>query len=153
MIPKIASDSAKSARTIAQQAAKQIFQEPGEIVKSGAKQVAGIESTPNQQPTLVSSQQPEGIPPENIESLRQQDLVKSRGLMDKLQGDLKAIRDRAQQEKMQKEATQQNVIAARAQAQTLVEPNTRRSRNILKGMGKKLSDLKKRAEIRMPPSG
>lgn len=153
MLPKIAADSAKSARTIAQQAAKLIAQEPIEVFKSGAKQIAGIESIPSQQPTPTASGQPEGLPREDLESLKQQDLAKSRGLMDKLEGDLKAIRDREQQEKMQKEAMQQNLNATNAEPQNLVEPAPKRSRNILKGMGKKLSDLKKRAEIRMPPSG
>jgi hypothetical protein len=67
---------------------------------------------------------------------------------------MKEIRVKEQEKKalrLQKAPDSSQPQASRATA--LVEPSLRPARGILKGMGKKLSDLKRKAEIRMPPSG
>lgn len=146
---------AKNTKSLAGAAAKQVFQEPLEVLKTGAKQVTGIET---------SGAQPQSAPPENqqvpaaqdIEALKQVDEARSRQRLEDLKAELKQEHDKEEQKgaTMSQPTVQEEGKDSEPEVTPLVEPAPKPSRRgLLKGMAKKLSDLGKRAEIRMPSSG
>jgi hypothetical protein len=148
----IKSQVAKTTKTLAQQAAKQVAQEPLEVIKAGTKQVAGMEKTPAQvTQTPVSQTQPAPQAP-NIEALKQQDVARSRQLHEKLEREIKEIREKEQQKK---------ILQAQAQPQPveppikpLQEPAAKRSRRLF-SFGPKTAAERKRTRVErvQPPTG
>lgn len=138
---------------LAKHIAQQVAGEPLEVLKTGAMQVAAIETTPA--PQKPPAQQLKPTPAsQDLQVLNQVDEARSRQLYQNLQDEMKQIRAKEEEKKalrLQKppDSSQSQTRPATA----LVEPSLRPSRGILKGMGRKLSDLKRKAEIRMPPSG
>jgi len=152
MTAPIVKGVAKSAQQIAQQTAKQIAQEPFEVAKSAAKQVGAVEGgTPapqNQVPQIPRATEAE------IKSLGEKDKSVSTSRYQSLQKEIAEIgRRRVEKDIEAKQIEEAKTASAGGNTQALVEPVAKRSRNPIKGMAKKLSDLGKRAEIRMPPSG
>ena len=148
MRPLIVKHAAKSVQQIAQQAAKQMGEEPFEIAKTAGQQVAGIESSSSSLP-IQNKKQPIENSGMDIKALQEKDKVQSQAMYVNLQNEIKKISgNRAEEEKARMiNETQQ------LPKESLIEPATKRSRNPLRGMAKKLADLGKKAEIRMPPSG
>ncbi|OGM02032.1 hypothetical protein A2115_02510 [Candidatus Woesebacteria bacterium GWA1_41_8] len=155
MTATIVGGVSKNTKALAGQAAKQVFREPLEVLKTGAKQVTGVEttSTQSQRPQPQNQEAPQA---QDLEVLKQIDEARSRQLLEKLEAELKEASNKQEQ----KEATPSQPPVQKAgkpiegQATSLVEPSLKPSRRgILKGMAKHLSNLGKRAEIRMPHSG
>jgi len=152
MTPPIVKGVAKSAQQIAQQTAKQIAQEPFEVAKSAAKQVGGVEGVAPP-PRNETPQVPRATEAE-IKSLDERDKSVSTSRYQSLQKEIAEIGKRRVEKDIEaKQIEEAKAASAGGNTQALVEPVAKRSRNPLKGMAKKLSDLGKRAEIRMPPSG
>lgn len=144
---------AKTAQQIAQQTARQIAQEPIEVVKAAGKQVSGVESTLSiASPATVDK--PTQVSQEEIKNLNEKDQTQSKMMYENLQNEIQLIaQQKKDKEEQEKALSQAQKTEADQAPKALVEVGTKPSRNPLRGMGKKLSDLKKRAEIRMPPSG
>ncbi len=151
----IGDNTKKSAKQIAQDAAKKIAREPLEILKSAGSQVAGTEKTPEGPRENQASQQPPqetGKPPVSEAEIN----AKSKRLMEALEKELEDIKKLKDQEALQEE--QQEVVEEAQKveankAQPLVEPITAKKKHQMPGMQGKLDKLKKKSEIRMPPSG
>lgn len=149
----IKSGVAKSVQQIAQQTAKQVAQEPFEVAKSAAKQVEGVETVASTSPQYQVAPVSRATEVE-IKSLHEKDKSVSTFRYQSLQKEIQAIANaRKERERQAKELEEIQKASLGEKPQPLVEPMTKTSRNPLKGMAKKLSDLGKRAEIRMPPSG
>ncbi|OGM15310.1 hypothetical protein A2V56_03630 [Candidatus Woesebacteria bacterium RBG_19FT_COMBO_42_9] len=149
----IKSGVAKTAQQIAQQAAKQVVQEPFEMAKSAAKQVGAVEAVKSTSPQYQAPQVPRATEAE-IRNLHEKDKSVSTSRYQSLQKEIQAIAiQKKERERQAKELEETQKMMKKDASRPLVEPVTKTSRNPLKGMAKKLSDLGKRAEIRMPPSG
>jgi len=148
MRPLIVKHAAKSVQQIAQQAAKQMGEEPFEIAKTAGQQVAGIESSSSSLP-IQNKKQPIENSGMDIKALQEKDKVQSQAMYVNLQNEIKNIAGN----KIEEEKARMINETQQLPKESLIEPATKRSRNPLKGMAKKLADLGKRSEIRMPPSG
>jgi len=154
MQPGIKSGAISQSKTIVQEAAKQIGQEPFEVLKTAGKQVSGVENIPS--PNKPASSQPgiSQVSEAEIKNLQEKDKVQSKAMYETLQKQIQAISAEKRQSQAQaKSLTEAQTASLQPISKPLVEPSSKRSRNPIKGMAKKLSDLGKRAEIRMPPSG
>jgi hypothetical protein len=149
----IKSQVAKSAKTLAKQAAKQIAREPIEVVKAGAQQVAGVE-IPSSQPihTQPPPTQPSVGKPD-IEALKREDQARSSQLREKLEREIKEIGEKESQKEILR--TQVRAPApAQPQIKPLVEPAPKRSRRLFSFGPKTAAERKKtRVERVQPPTG
>jgi len=150
----IGSSVKKSARDLAKASAKQVLKEPLEILSSVGKQVVGTETggqnvpQENQSSGAFESQ----VGPQKEEEIK----AKSKRLIEALEQELEDIKRQKEMEeqgKLQEEIVEARQEAEEEQAQPLIEPVTTRKKHQMPGMAGKLDKLKKKAEIRMPPSG
>lgn len=149
----IGSGIKKSGGQITKQAVKQIAQEPFEVLKTVAKQVSGSETSASASPPPPNKPQA-SVSEIEVKNLNEKDKTQSRVMYESLQKEIQAIYvQKKEKERQTKELAELQKASAQQEGKPLVEPVTRRSRNPLKGMAKKISDMGKRAEIRMPPSG
>lgn len=148
----------KTSQQAAQAVAKIVRDESFEFAKSATRQVTG-ESAPNH-----AQQMPKENDQQVVNELeKQRQAIETTRRLEKLEAEIKQIRDqkKAKEQAMAQQVEQQKVAQIQAQEQTgLQEPSTRRKRGMLGAMGKaakgmkgKLQDLKRKNEIRMPPSG
>ena len=147
MKPGIKSDTAKSAKSLAGQAAKQIAQEPLEILKQAGKQLAGEGQKPMEvAPPTVETRVFLGVPPEEKKRIQTRDTR----LLQALEEEIKDIRKQKEMEE-QKRIEQ---LAPQVAPKPLVEPSTKRSRKLFSFGPKAQAERQKtRVERPLPPSG
>ena len=138
----------------AKQTTKQLVHEPLEVLKTARKQVAGREKITRPEPGKEEAVR-EG---ENVStSLEEEKIkVKSKRLLEALETEIEEIRKRKkleEEEKLKEEELKTQEEKEGKKQKPLVEPSSRHPRKIMKGMKGKLQKLKRRAEIRIPPSG
>lgn len=150
--PGLASDATKSAKNLAQTIAKQIAQEPWEILKQGGRQITGTEQPQGQE---TSGQQRDGSFQENQELNLERDKVRSQRLMQALQAELDEIKKKKEQEKVLKLQKEQIVQEQQKNiAPPLVEPASRKGRRLF-NFGKKTQMQRQQTQTErpLPPSG
>jgi hypothetical protein len=127
----------------AKQTTKQLVQEPLEVLKTARKQVAGREKITRSEPDKEEAVR-EG---EKVSTSLEEEKIKakSKRLLEALETEIEEIRKRKKLEAQEEEEGKKQ--------KPLVEPSSRHPRKIMKGMKGKLQKLKRRTEIRMPPSG
>lgn len=177
MSDSIVKSAKKSAADEARKIAKQVAREPLEVAKSAGRQAAGVESQPvQQQPPAVAGKQPEGVSPQEEQKIRE----RGQRVLQALESELGDIRRRKAFEGVQRRIAggetvnlasieglspeQKNALNAQMQAakaqresakasEPLAEPQTKQRRNIFSGMKGKVSRLKRKTELRLPPTG
>ncbi len=137
----IGSDVKSSGRKIAQQAAKQIAQEPLEMLKAATRQTSGRKVS-------------ESIPETSEEVSQEQILIdeakektRSKKILDALEVEMEDIR--RQKKLKEEERLQESKTPKTEEEKPLQTVSSKRPR----GMKGKIERLKTKAEIRMPPSG
>jgi len=140
MKPGIASDTKKSAKALAQQIARQMAQEPFEILKEAGREVTGT-----QEPTKGEDTKPQ----EEIKLREVKDKAQSKRQIEALQKELKDIQIINEQKVEEKAAPEPKKVV-----KPVVEPTTKRSRRLL-GFGPKVAAerQKTRVEKILPPTG
>ncbi|MCJ7805686.1 hypothetical protein MUP46_03530 [Patescibacteria group bacterium] len=125
-------------KNIGQQFARQVVQEPTEILKEAGEQVAGVPSTENkpQQPQVEKPVTPQEV---------QRKHAKARSLYTALENELKEIRVR----KAQDTQAEQQVQNPPVQEKPLVEPQTKHSRRLF-GFGQKAQAEKQKTHVERP---
>lgn len=168
----------KQTRILAQKTAKTIAQEPLEVVKSAGRQVTGLETSGQsmQRPPAGQSSSP------SLNKIDEQK-IRERGerVLQALESELKDIRKQKLFDQIQRKIAngeQVNLLSypelsqdqretlesqmkvfeaqkanAEANNRTLVEPKTKRPRKFLAGMQGQVDKLKRKTEIRLPPTG
>jgi len=152
----IKSQVAKQTKTLAQQIAKQVAQEPLEVIKAGTQQVTGAEKAVTQPPVQGQAPQAQSIPaPLDIEALKQKDQVRSRQLYDNLEREIKEIREKKEQEKaMRAQVQAQAAVPPEQKIKPLVQLASRPSRKLFSFGPKADAERKKtRVERPLPPTG
>lgn len=152
--PGLANDTTKSAKNLAQTIAKQIAQEPWEILKQGGRQVIGTEQ-PQTQEGLGQEDISGGSFEENQKLVSERDKVRSQRLMQALQAELDEIKKKRQQEKITKEEQERLTEEERKKAkQPLIEPSVRKGRQLF-NFGKKTQMQRQQTQTErpLPPSG
>ena len=138
-------NTAQPAKNLAQTIAKQIAQEPWEILKQAEGQITGVEQ---------AQQQEEPIQQE-VSDNSERDKIRSQRLMQALQVELDEIKKKKEQEKALKiqqeqiaEDQQKNAVSA------LVEPAFRKGRRLF-NFGKKTQMQRQQTQTErpLPPSG
>lgn len=148
-------DVGKKAKGLAKHTAKKMAQEPFEVLKTAERQTVGV--SPDVEPPIPPSDSAEVTEEEKkkieergvrtlsalekeLEDIRLQRLRKER--------EEKVAQERAKLEKKEKEGAKKGELR---------EPTTKRKRGLLggfiKGMKGKIERLRRKSEIRMPPSG
>ena len=152
----IKSQVAKQTKTLAQQIAKQVAQEPLEVLKAGTPQVAGMEKGAAQPPRQgqVAQAQP-ATAPVDIEALKQQDQARSRQLHENLEREIKEIREKEQQKRiLQAQVQAQAEVSPEEKIKPLAQPGSRPSRKLFSFGPKADAERKKtRVERPLPPTG
>lgn len=138
-------DTAKSAKNLAQQVAKQVAAEPWEILKQAEGQITGVGQEQKQE-TLVQQE---------VSDNSERDKVRSQRLMQALQVELDEIKKKKEQEKVLK--AQQEQMAKEEEKkveQPLIEPSVRKGRRLF-DFGKKTQMQRQQTQTErpLPPSG
>ena len=144
-----------SGKKIARQAARQVAQEPLEIAKSVGGQVTGIETS---QKMVEGEVFPEARAESAAVSQEEEKEIKERGqrILEALEVEIKDIRK--QKEAREKhESRGQEAEAKRKKEESkrkpLQEVGTKPSRKFVAGIKGKVSRLKRKTELRLPPTG
>lgn len=147
MKPGIKSDTTKSVKGLTKQVARQVAQEPFEILKQAGKQVVGGETLKYQAPQEVPQTQGPGVAiPELKEKIKEKDTR----LIEALE---KEIEDIKAQKKLEEQKRLEEAQAPEAK-KPLVEPSTKRSRKLFSFGAKTQAERQKtRVEKPLPPSG
>jgi hypothetical protein len=145
MKPGVKSDVAKSTKQIAKKVARQAVQEPLEVLKSAGKQVKATEIPAGPLPEQRVS--PQQVPGEVSEVEKKRIEAQGKRQLEKLEREIEEIRKKKKLEEKRKEPEKPE-----EPKKPLVEPQTRKPRKVV-GWSKKLKDIRRRAEIRRPPSG
>ena len=178
MDPNLKIAVAKQSKKLAVTTAKQMAHEPLEVAKSAGRQITGLETSgqPFQRP---SSEQPSS--PSLNQPDEQKIKEKGERVLQALESELKDIRiqnlfddvqrkiaygesvnlqsypELSQEQRgaleVQMNAIQAQKANAETESRTLTEPKTKRPRKFLAGMQGQVDKLKRKAEIRMPPTG
>ena len=147
-------NTAQPAKNLAQTIAKQIAQEPWEILKQGSRQITGVEGVQKgneQGQKEVNDNSFE----ENQELILERDKVRSQRLMQALQVELDEIKKKKGEEKLLKA---REVELAKEEKKNeekpLIEPLTRKGRQLF-NFGKKTQMQRQQTQTErpLPPSG
>ena len=168
-----------SGKKIVRQAVRQVAQEPLEIAKSVGGQVTGVEGQGTRRPgqSIPETQGPVQPTVEDEQKIRQ----RGERILEALEAEIEEIRRQKVFKEVQRRITagevinltnivelsseqkrmlavQMQLVQANKQKEEkvknpLVEPGTKRGRNILEGMKGKVSRLRKKTELRLPPTG
>ena len=168
-----------SGKKVVRQAARQTVHEPLEVVKTAGRQVAGVEVQGAQRPgqSIPETQGPVQPTVEDEQKIRQ----RGERILEALEAEIEEIRRQKVFKEVQRRITagevinltnivelsseqkrmlavQMQLVQANKQKEEkvknpLVEPGTKRGRNILEGMKGKVSRLRKKTELRLPPTG
>ncbi|MCK4588284.1 hypothetical protein KAT60_00520 [Candidatus Woesebacteria bacterium] len=138
----------------AKKTTKQLVHEPLEVLKTARKQVVGKEKITRPEPDKEEAVR-EG---EKVSTSLEEEKIKakSKRLLEALETEIEEIRKRKkleEEEKLKEEELKVQAEEEKKKQKPLVEPSSRRPRKIMKGMKGKLQKLKRKTEIRMPPSG
>jgi len=149
----VTSNTKKTAKQLAQDIAKKIAREPIEVLRTAGGQVSGVEKVPQ----TSRLKDPRGAN-EHISVNKEEvsNKAKSKRLIDALEAELaeiKKIKKQNDLEALQAEKSQELQIEKSEETKPFVEPSTKQKKGVLTGMKGKIDKLKKRAEVRMPPSG
>ena len=141
-------------KKIAKQTTKQLVHEPLEVLKTARKQVVGKEKITRSEPGKEEAVR-EG---EKVSTSLEEEKIKakSKRLLEALEAEIEEIRKRKkleEEEKLKEEELKTQGEEEGKKQKPFVEPSSRRPRKIMKGMKGKLQKLKRKTEIRMPPSG
>lgn len=167
----------KQSKQMAKAVARQMAQEPFEVLKTVGRQVSGQEKSPSENPipspkeNIYQKQKPIDEAVVKQKTLRRLEAhkseledIKNQKTFDELQkkiseGEVVPIENFSELSMEQKQVlkAQMEAVSKRkevlATKKPLVEPSTKRGKGVLKGMAGKLEKMKKKAEIRMGPSG
>lgn len=149
----IKSDAAKSAKQLAKQAAKQAAKEPFEILSGTGKQFVGIEAVGENSWDI---KQKENINEKENDLDKQKDKIQSKRMIEALEKEIEDIRkqkEREDQEAQMLEEQEKKKVEEQKILEAKPEVSSRPSRRLMTGMKGKLDKLKRKSEIRMPPSG
>jgi len=148
---KITSDTGKSAKNLARQAARQIAREPLEVLKQAGKQVAGQETAPTPEP---QSFQP-GVGQEVSPTKKQEIQKRDTRLIQALEQELKDIKNQKEFEEAKKKEEERHVLEEKAEAgKPVPQISSKRSRKLFGfGAKQKAESLKTRIEKPLPPTG
>lgn len=141
-------NTAQPVKNLAQTIAKQIAQEPWEILKQAGRQVT--ESGPAENPQEVSQQSEE-----NESLLSERDKIRAQRLMQALQTELDEIKKKKKQEKILKAQQEQAIREEEKKlAPPLVEPAVKKGRRLF-SFGKKTQMQRQQTQTErpLPPSG
>lgn len=154
--PGIVSDTKKSAKAIAQQIARQVAQEPTEILKTAGRQVIGTPEVAK----YPETQQPasETSPSPDLKAHAEKTKHKDTRLLQALEQEITEIRMKNKQEEDQvrmAEEQQRQQVATSQQKDVLPVISSKRSRRF--GMGKGQKAAAEREQVKtekpVPPSG
>ena len=138
-------NTAQPAKNLAQTIAKQIAQEPWEILKQAEGQIMQVEQVQQQE---VAAQQ-------EVNDNSERDRIRSQRLMQALQSELDEIKKKKEQEKVLK-AQQEQAIKEEEKKVTppLVEPAVKKGRRLF-SFGKKTQMQRQQTQTErpLPPSG
>lgn len=176
-MPALSKKVKTQTKKLGKHAAKQVIGEPLEILKTAANQATGQEKTPLPQDKIISSKKHT----ESFSHPDEQKInLKSQRLLEANQKELEDIRKEKVFKELQEKISQgedvpvenyeelsmeqKQVLNAQKQAvkernnmqseeTPFIEPTTKRKRNIIAGMEGKLDRMKRKREIRTPPSG
>ena len=149
----IGQDVTKSIKGTAKGSGKKAAQEPLEILKTATSQIGGNERTSPQFDSKEfyekSERKDENITNEQIDEIE----AKRRKMLRNLEAEIDTIR----KEREEKDIKRKEAFAAQLEEEKVDNSppavSTKRSRNLRAGMPGKLDKLKRKSEIRMPPSG
>jgi hypothetical protein len=146
----LAGDSAKSAKSLAKQVAKQMAREPLEILKTAGQQVASVEQAP-------APQGASGVPLTQEISPQEKAKIEVQGQrqLAALENEIKDIQNKKLQEAAIKVQQEQAVIAeSQTQEKELPNVPAKRSRRLF-GFGQKAQAEKQKTRVEkpLPPSG
>ncbi|HJX59479.1 hypothetical protein A2V61_02920 [Candidatus Woesebacteria bacterium RBG_19FT_COMBO_47_8] len=145
----IVADSAKSAKSLAQQVARQMAREPLEVLKEAGQQVAGTEERPSQE---TAAPKEAGFLPEEKARIESQG---ARALA-ALEEELKDIRiEKGRKELIQKEEERAQVVAQENQKNEALPGIPAKPSRRFPGFGQKAQAEKQKTRIEkpLPPSG
>ena len=150
----IKSKVGKSTQDLAKKAAKQIAQEPFEVLKQAGRQVANTKETEMSQqigePTASEGQQ---ISEEKEASINQKD----KNLITAYEKELQDLTKNRQQEEREVVGEQRNPKPKQAREQKpqtpLVEPSTKPKRGLFSGIKGKVEKMKRKVEVPPGPTG
>ena len=146
----VVSDSAKSAKNLAKQVARQMAREPLEVLRAAGTQVGGGERMPPTPtaPGVSSPKEPSPLDKAKIEAQGQRQLAA-------LEAEIKDIQKRREQEVIVKSQQEQQALA-QAQGQEKEPPKvpSKPSRRLF-GIGQKAQAEKQKTRVEkpLPPSG
>jgi len=136
----------KTKQQLAKTAMRQLADEPLEILRT-AKQQVGVAETRDPSPQEnISKETPE--PSVNAEQIKAQSQRRLQALENEIEEIRKGKKQKEEEKRQQEDIERQQLAQEQAQS-SLPEPTSKRK----KGMQAKLGKLKRKSEIRMPPSG
>lgn len=174
----VVKSAGKQSKQAAKKIARQMAQEPLEVLKTAGSQVSGQEKSPptSSEENEQKPQSKDGKTPPNEGNLKMQ----SQRYLDAHRKELGEIRKQETYEELQRRVAegedvpvenygelsseQKEVLKAQIEVmkkraeeeggdKPLIEPTGKRKRGVMAGMSGKIEKMKKRREIRMPPSG
>ena len=146
----------KGTKTTSKQATRFASDEALEFLNTGKKQVAGssvekIASNGTQQRTDQSSES-KAQNEQELARLKAQSKRQIETLEREIDDIIRQKQEKDRQKLLAEEAEKQRLAEA-GMSTGLVEPQTKRKRGVLKGMKGKVDKMKKKTEMRSPPSG
>lgn len=153
-MPLVKQDTSKKAKSLAQQVARNMAQEPLEILKQAGQQVSGVESA--RQPQVEAEIQKQGFDDE-ISRHRAKIEMQSRRQLLALENELRDIKDQKKQERLlaaQREAQAAEAERLKEKQKPLPKIATKPSRRLF-GFGPKAQAEKQKTRVEkpLPPSG
>jgi hypothetical protein len=142
----ITNSAKQQAVNLAKQIAKDISNEPGEILKDTSEQLTGIEQKPSA-PTQMEQEQTLEVDKQQMEAQGKRQLMA-------LENEIKDIQVQKEREKVQLEnqEIQQKQYEAQVDNQnTVIQPSSKQGRKF--GMGHKVKQQQTRIEKPLPPTG
>lgn len=141
-----------SLKDLGKKGTKKVLAEPFEILKTAGRQVTQTEASPKEElpgPRAVE----QGSEPSQINEGELN--LKKKRLLQALESELADIRKEKETEEARAQKEEEGRKSQSQEEKPLIEPSTKRPRKFtpLKGMKGKLEQLKRKSEIRMPPSG
>ena len=150
----ITSDAKKTVKNLAQQAAKQIVNEPFEILKQGGKQIVGNEENTNQKVQPLDALDSENLQNNQVSTdTKAQMEAQGRRQLQAFENELKEIRIKNEQQEKILEQSEQVAKSQGAQTQKpLVEPISKQGRKMI-GTPGHVKKQQIHVENLQPPSG
>ena len=147
----IGQDLTKSVKSTAKNSGKKALYEPVEVLKAAGDQITGAEkaisSFESKEFYEKSESKENGVSNEDRENLE----AKRRKMLQDLEEEIASIvRQNEERNKLRLERMQKDEVL---ESTPSIEPPSKPSRQISIGMEGKLDKLKRKSEVRMPPSG